>query len=146
MHCLPIAMMELSWSIRSTILMLAVGATFTFAANPELTRIPEWGSNPTNLTLDVYIPTPLPARPPVILAVSHYCLVCSKCVLTKSSYMHAVSTGPSTTKKTITQPMPTTGDSSPSSRVAQTTTNAGTSLAKSLSLTTAMATALGSPT
>lgn len=68
-------MMELSWSIRSIILMLAFGATFTFAANPELTRIPEWGYNPTNLTLDAYIPKPLPASPPVILAVSHYSFI-----------------------------------------------------------------------
>lgn len=55
--------------------MLAFGATFTFAANPELARIPEWGYNPTNLTLDVYIPTPLPSSPPVILAVSHFALI-----------------------------------------------------------------------
>lgn len=68
-------MMELSWSIRSIILVLAFGATFTFAANPELTRIPEWGYNPTNLTLDVYIPTQLRASPPVILAVSDYSLI-----------------------------------------------------------------------
>lgn len=72
MSCLLIAIMELSWSIRSTILMLALGATLISAANPELTRIPEWGHNPTNLTLDVFIPTPLPTSPPVILAVSHY--------------------------------------------------------------------------
>lgn len=72
--CLPIAMMQLSWSFRSIILMLALNATSTFAANPELTRVPEWGHNPTNLTLDVYIPTPLPASPPVILAVSPYAL------------------------------------------------------------------------
>lgn len=73
--CLPIAVMQLSWSIRSIILTLALNATSTSAANPELTRISEWGHNPTNLTLDVYIPTPLPASPPVILAVSQYSLL-----------------------------------------------------------------------
>lgn len=74
MFYLPIVMMGLSWSRHGVLLMLAFEATFTFAANPNLTRITGWGYNPTNLTLDVYIPTTLPAHPPVILAVSHCAL------------------------------------------------------------------------
>lgn len=66
--------MGLSWSIRNIILTLAFDVTFTFAVNPELTRVSEWGYNPTNLTLDVYIPMPVPESPPVILAVSRYAL------------------------------------------------------------------------
>lgn len=126
--------------------MLALGATVGFAANPQLTRIPEWGYNPTNLTLDVFIPTPLPASPPVILAVSHYASDCSLCVLTRPSYTHAASMGPSTTKKTTTQPMLMTGGSSLSSQAARTTTNAGTSPARSPLRMTAMATVPGLPT
>lgn len=54
--------------------------------------------------------------------------------------------GPSTTKKTTTQPTPTTGGSSPCSQAARTTTNAGTSPARSPLRMTAMATVLDSPT
>lgn len=40
-------------------------------AVPQLAKISEWGHNPTNLSLDVYIPDPLPQHPAVILLVCH---------------------------------------------------------------------------
>lgn len=147
MFYLPIITMGLSWSPHGILLMLAFEAAFAFAANPDLTRITGWGYNPTNLTLDVYVPTKLPAQPPVILAVSYCALTAHGThVLTKSSYMHAASMGPSITKKTIIQPMLMTEDLSPCSQAARTTTNAGTSPAKSPLLMTVTATVPGLPT
>lgn len=35
--------------------LLAFDVAFTFAADPEHTRIPKWGYNSANFTFDVYI-------------------------------------------------------------------------------------------
>lgn len=50
---------------RVAALLLALGA----GASAQLQTIPNFGSNPTGLTLDVYRPSNLPANPPVILAL-----------------------------------------------------------------------------
>lgn len=53
---------------RCAIWLLALAAT----ASAQLTNIPNFGNNPTGLTLDVFRPSNLPAKPAVILAL-HPC-------------------------------------------------------------------------
>ena len=49
--------------------ILALGSLIS-SANGALVTVNDWGSNPSNLIMNIYVPTKLAASPAVILAVS----------------------------------------------------------------------------
>lgn len=47
-------------------------AAFSAIVNAALVRVSDFGSNPTNLQMNIWVPTNVAAKPAIILAVSVY--------------------------------------------------------------------------
>jgi acetylxylan esterase len=50
--------------------LLSTIAAVCATANGALTRVNDFGSNPTNLQMNIYVPAKLATKPAIILAVS----------------------------------------------------------------------------
>jgi hypothetical protein len=48
----------------------SLAALLFCGCNAALTTVTNWGNNPTNLEMQIYLPKTLAAKPPVVVAVS----------------------------------------------------------------------------